>query len=418
MRTGLWIGLLGCLWLLNSNSATAQNDKSVSLPQLITGKKGASDTLRNNLDDSDQKDLPDIFRSWFHIKSKPGNDSVTNKPEISVVPAIGYTLVSKLALVLSGNVAFRRAPQSRISTVVASASYTQNKQFIIPVQTTVWSKNNDYVFVGDYRFYKYPESTYGLGSNSDIRAEDPMSFSFARFYETALRHVSGNWYAGIGYAVDTYWNISHEGALNGTLSDYERYGMRSHSLASGFTVNALHDSRDNSINPQKGWYGSMQYRINPQWLGSTNGWQSLILDFRKYVPFPANSHNVLAFWSYNWLILHGNPPYLNLPSSSWDPNSATGRGYIQGRFRGAQMVYLESEYRFRITHNGLLGGVLFANAETLTAQPGTHFQRIQPAIGPGLRLKLNKVSHTNIAIDYGFGRQGSKGLFIDVGEVF
>ncbi len=82
------------------------------------------------------------------------------------------------------------------------------------------------------------------------------------------------------------------------------------------------------------------------------------------------------------------------------------------------MFYLESEYRFNLTRNGLIGGVLFANAQTLSAEPGTRLQRIQPAIGPGLRLKLNKTSRTNIAIDYGFGRQGSHGLFIDVGEVF
>jgi hypothetical protein len=82
------------------------------------------------------------------------------------------------------------------------------------------------------------------------------------------------------------------------------------------------------------------------------------------------------------------------------------------------MLYLESEYRFQITNNGLLGGVVFVNAESLSAAPGTKLQSIQPAFGPGLRIKLNKVSRTNVAIDYGFGLQGSKGLFIDVGEAF
>lgn len=82
------------------------------------------------------------------------------------------------------------------------------------------------------------------------------------------------------------------------------------------------------------------------------------------------------------------------------------------------MVYFETEYRYGITANGLLGGVVFVNAESFSAAQGTKLQSIQPAFGPGMRIKINKVSKTNIAIDYGFGNQGSRGLFIDVGEAF
>ncbi|NCD72137.1 BamA/TamA family outer membrane protein [Mucilaginibacter agri] len=406
---------IGLLWSIGVH---AQTDKSVSLPELVRGKKNPADTIKVEPKRSDQKDLPDVIRDLFHVKSAPQPDSVTSKPEISVVPAIGYTLVSRLAIVLSGNMAFRTGPQSRISTIVASASYTQNKQFVMPVLSSIWTKNNKFNFVGDYRYYKYPQDTYGLGSNSPIENKDPMDFSFARFYETALRHITGNWYAGAGYALDVYWNVSHTGTVDGAPSDYTRYGAFNRSISSGFTLNVQHDSRDNSINPYKGWFGSIQYRSSNEFLGATQDWQSLIVDLRKYIRFPASSDNVLAFWSYDWVILHGSPSYLNLPSTSWDPNSATGRGYIQGRFRGAQMVYLESEYRFKITRNGLLGGVMFVNGQSLSAQQGTALQKIQPAFGPGLRLKLNKTSRTNIAVDYGFGREGSRGLFIDVGEVF
>jgi hypothetical protein len=412
----LWASLV--LTSAFHTATMAQTDKSVSLPQLVTGKKNITDTTKVQAKRSDQTDLPDVIHQLFHTKTSPQPDSVTTKPEISIVPAIGYTLVSKFAIVLSGNIAFRTGPQSRISTIVASASYTQNKQFIMPVLSSIWTKNNKFNFVGDLRYYQYPQSTYGLGSSSSVHSEDPMDFSFARFYETALRHVTGNWYAGLGYAIDNYWNVSQKGNINGTVSDYSKYGEFSHSISSGLTLNVIHDSRDNSINPIKGWYGSVQYRDNREFLGSTQDWESLIIDLRKYIRFPAGSDNVLALWSYDWLILGGKPSYLNLPSTSWDPNTATGRGYIQGRFRGAQMVYAESEYRFKITNNGLLGGVVFANAQSLSAQQGTKLQAIQPAFGPGVRLKLNKTSRTNIAVDYGFGREGSRGLFIDVGEIF
>jgi len=367
---------------------------------------------------SKQEDIGDALSKLFHSKPTPAVDSITNTPEISIAPAIGYTLLSKFALVLSGNAIFKTAPQSRISTVIASTSYTQNKQFTLPIQTNIWSKDNTYNFVGEYQYFKYPQSTYGLGSSSNIKNEDPMDYSFFKFYQTAMRHVAGDFYAGLGFIIDTHWNISDKGPINGAPNEYEGYGKASHTIASGLTFNMVLDSRDNAINPFKGGYAALQYRDNYEFFGSTTPWRSLILDVRKYFRFPENSDNVLAFWNYDWLILSGKPGYLDLPSTQWDGNTATGRGYIQGRFRGAQMVYAEAEYRFKITRNGLLGGVVFLNGESFSAAPGTSLQRIQPGYGPGLRLKLNKTSNTNITIDYGFGRQGSNGLFIDIGEAF
>jgi len=360
-------------------------------------------------------DVSDLLAKIFKHKQKKAVDTVTSKPSISVVPAIGYTLVSKLALVMAGNVAFRTGPDARVSSIVASSSITQRKQFTLPIESDIWSKNNTYNFVGDFRFYKYPQSTYGLGSNSDINHEDPMDYEYFRFYETILRHVVGNLYLGAGYIFDDHWHITDQGNFN----DYTSYnGKVNHTVSTGVTLNALLDSRNNGINPSKGNFISVQYRDNVEFLGSTSGWRSLIVDVRKYITFPQGSDNVLALWSFDWLVLSGEPGFLDLPSTQWDAYSATGRGYIQGRFRGADMVYAEAEYRYKILDNGLLGGVFFLNGESLSAAPGTRLQGIQPGFGPGLRIKLNKVSKTNICIDYGFGREGSNGLFIDVGEIF
>jgi len=368
---------------------------------------------------ANERDIKDIYRKLFHVKLLGIEvDSVTSVPIFSFIPAVGYTLQSRLALILSGNIAFRLDPLSRISTITASTAYTQNKQFTVPIESNIWTNNNQYNFVGDYRFYKYPQSTFGLGSNSNIANEDPMDYSFLRLNEIVLRHVTGNFYVGAGYGFDYHWNISHEGPMNGAVSDYTLYGAAKSTVSSGISVNALFDNRDNSINSSDGFYSSVQYRDNFTFLGSSDNWRSLIVDVREYCKFPANSDNVIALWSYDWLVLNGKPPYLDLPANSWDPYTSTGRGYIQGRFRGAQMVYLEGEYRYKITRNGLVGGVFFINAESFSAQPGTALQRVQPGIGPGVRVKLSKISKTNIAVDYGFGNQGSRGVFVNVGEIF
>jgi hypothetical protein len=153
-------------------------------------------------------------------------------------------------------------------------------------------------------------------------------------------------------------------------------------------------------------------------MGSDDNWQYLLLEFRKYIQLPGNARNMLAFWSYNWLTLSGKPPYLDLPSTAWDEFNNVGRGYIQNRLKGMNLLYLESEYRFGITKNGLLGGVAFVNAQCVSNWPGNKFDTVWPGVGAGLRIKVNKHSNTNMAIDYGIGLQGSGGLYFGLGEMF
>jgi hypothetical protein len=422
MKAFLKVLLVVLVLLLAMQLLARQNNQSPVAKAPVSKGKAAmkdsakyKDTLAERKKFEKERDITDVYRSVFKLKPKPQKaDSLTKKPTYTVIPAIGYTLVSKLSAVVTGNTAYKTGPDARESTVTASASFSITKQFTFFLESSNWSKNNKYNFVADYRFYQYPQSTFGLGSSSNIKHEDPMDYRYVRIYQTVLRHVTGNLYMGGGYIIDNHWGITDKGYFN----DYSSYTSAHRSTSSGFTLNAIADTRDNAINPLKGNLFNIQYRDNLNFLGSSTPWSSLIVDVRKYINFPEGSDNVLALWSFEWLTLAGRPGFLDLPSTQWDTYSATGRGYIQGRFRGADMVYAEAEYRYRILDNGLIGGVFFLNGESLNAAPGTRLQGVQPGFGPGLRIKLNKLSKTNISIDYGFGREGSNGLFIDVGEIF
>jgi len=404
--------------VLIANDLYAQDQKLIPITRYPAKKVKDTSTVAAQ-DTSEQKDFNDVLQSIFTKNYKPAkNDTIGRKPIISFVPAIGYSLQTETAGTLTGNIVFRSSPNSRISAITTSMGFTQRRQFTLPIVSNIWAFGNSWLFVGDTRFYVYPQSTYGLGSNSNIADEQPMRYDFLRVSEVALKRVSGNFFLGLGYKLQKHWNISHTEPLDGIPSDYERYENDASTTSSGFSLNALFDSRDISVNASTGFYGAIQYYNYNKTLGGDGNWQSLVIDLRKYFRFPANSDNVIAFWSYDWLVLRGRPPYLDLPSTSWDTYSTTGRGYIQSRFRGAQMLYMETEYRFKITRNGLIGGVVFLNGQTFSSAPGSKLESIQPGYGPGLRIKLSKASKTNLDIDYGFGRQGSNGLFLTVGEVF
>ena len=102
------------------------------------------------------------------------------------------------------------------------------------------------------------------------------------------------------------------------------------------------------------------------------------------------SRNSLAFWTYDVFNFNNRTPYLLLPSTQSDTYANMGRGYIGGRFRGKDMLYLESEYRYGITSNGFLGGVVFINAQSFTEPVTNRFEAIAPGWGAGIRIKLNK----------------------------
>jgi hypothetical protein len=340
---------------------------------------------------------------------------------LAMLPAFGYSLVTKLAVVIAANGAFYtdNEPGTKLSVVNAYVGYTQNNQVIIPLLSNIWTRKNKYNLLGDWRYYKYPEYTYGLGGHTSvIKNSDRLNYSNLIIREAVLRHIlNSGFYAGLAYNLNYHWNISETENADGTESDFKKYGMSNKSVSSGISINALFDNRANSINPGKSTYGSISFCPNFTFFGSDKNYRSLTIDLRKYIR-PGKSENILAFWSYNWFTFNGTAPYLDLPSTGWDAYSNMGRGYIQSRLRGKNLVYLEAEYRFAITRNGLLGGVVFANAQSVTDWPSNKFQVIYPAVGTGIRIKINKKSNTNMSIDYAIGLNGSNGIFINLGEVF
>lgn len=340
----------------------------------------------------------------------------------SAAPAVQYALSTGLGVNITGNAAFFTTADKKenLSTLLTYPTYTQNKQLILPLQSSIWTRDNKYNFLGDWRYLHFPEQTYGLGGYTTEADAVDLDYNYLRFYQYVLRKVAKDFFIGPGYQLDYHYDIQQVGLKPGATTDFNKYGFAPQSTSSGVALDILYDTRKNSINPEGGSsYANVLLRQNLTALGSDQNWTSLLIDARKYFSLPWSSRNVLAIWSYDWFTLAGNPPYLDLPSNGWDTYDNTGRGYIQSRFRSKNMLDLEAEYRFGILNNGLLGGVVFANAESFSQMlGGSGFQVIAPGAGFGLRIKFNKFSKTNVAIDYAWGMNGSNGLFLNLGEVF
>lgn len=352
--------------------------------------------------------------------SGAGRGRRDKRVQFTFLPAAGYTLQTGFAGVVSGNMAFHTdgATTNKVSSINTSFTYSQYNQTIFPFTANIWTKGNKYNLITEVRYINYPSSVYGLGGKTDPNKGYTINFSGIKLHQTILRALSQDLYLGIGYYYDKFSNIKAIDKVTRTVNRQLTKELGSQETASGVALRFLYDSRLNQINPKQGVCYNITYRASQKSWGSDSNWNSLQIDARAYARFPQQSRNVLAFWMLDWATSNGTPPYLLLPSTGWDDNYNTGRGYIQGRFRGKTMVYFESEYRFVISRNGLIGGVAFLNLEHFSSDLSVQYSQIFPGYGVGLRVKLNKYSDTNLCIDYGFGNNNSHGFFVNLGEVF
>lgn len=391
------------------------------------------------------KDIRDLLRKKGKPPKPQKQTSLLILPNISSNPTNGFLFG------IGGNLAVYFGPResTKISLAGFSAAVTSKKQFISFLKTNIYTKDNKLFLKGDLRYYHYSLPTYGLGTNSPPDSTDyqggwiwqgadtkdteggyPMLYDNIRFHEIAYIKINSGFYAGIGYHLDYFWKITDSKLKLDTLpkqitphfvySKIHGFNMNNYIL-SGLSINFMYDTRDNLINPYKGYYADISYRIDQTWLGSDQNATSLWLEFRTYI---ALSHklprHLIAFWTFGNFQVTGEKPYLTLMALGEDQRARSGRGYVGGRFRGEDYVYAEVEYRFPISQcSQIIGGVVFVNMNTASNHNANValFQYVMPAAGFGVRIMFNKNTRLNLNLDFAIGIK-SEGFYFSGTETF
>ena len=404
-------------------------------------------TIQDSLNFYNQVDLFQVLRKWT---GKPPKN-ISNVPQrgvknLSLLPVIGYSPAN--GFVVGGAVSITEyhgdPKNTRLSSALLNASFTTKKQILLNLRFDYFTPENKWYINGDNRLLFFAQPTYGLGiyglnnqtyhftfNGADVPRTDSaqdMRFNYIRLYETFSRRIYKKWYAGVGLMFDIDFNIKDQSlsldSPQHLTSNYvysKAYGFdTAHYSANGLSFQVIHDSRDNPINAYKGTYLNLAFRVNPIAFGSTQSSTMLYYEWRNYIGVSKRiPRNLIAFWFWGVMTTSGHLPYLANPAITWDTYNRSGRGYIQGRFRGNNMIYEEAEFRYRISKNGLFGGVVFANFTT-ASNPLTKqevFDSVAPGYGFGLRIMMNKKDRTNIAIDYGIG-DGFSGIYFNIREAF
>jgi outer membrane protein assembly factor BamA len=316
------------------------------------------------------------------------------------------------------------------------------------LKNNIFSKHNKIFYTGDWRYLIFSQSTFGLGTNSPEGGileyqynlggletgtdslTQPMEFNFIRLHQSMGFRITSGMYLGFGYKFDAYTKIKDtklnltpgENVLTSHYAYNTYYGFNTEQyFNSALSAMFVIDKRDNMINAYKGYYLSVAWRGAFEFVGNRNNTNMFDFEWRSFHPLSEkNPRHLLAFWLLGNFTNDGDLPYMILPATAYDQRGRSARGYTQGRYRGSNMVYGESEYRFPISScSGVLGGVVFVNATTASnaMQNLKLFDSVKTGYGIGLRVMADKKSRTNLAIDFGFGDKSS-GFYLAASETF
>jgi len=392
-----------------------------------------------------QRDLPDVIRSAMN---KPPKVKVEKTGSLLLLPIIGSNPATGFMVGVGGQYAFKMPESKLYSLISGSVQATTKDQYIFMLKNNIYSRKQRIFYTGDWRFLVYTQSTYGLGTNSpeggildyqyniggletsSDSLTQPMKFNFARLHQSMGFKVKEGIYLGIGYQYDGYGKIVDEKLrLNpgDTLitSHYAYntyYGFATDQyFSSAINLSFVIDKRDNMINAHKGYFATVSWRGAGKLTGDRTNSNIFQVEWRSFHGVSKkNPSHLIAFWLLGNFSGEGDFPYLILPATAYDQRGRSARGYTQGRYRGNNMVYGETEYRFPISRcGGVLGGVLFVNATTANnqAQSLKLFESVKPGYGVGLRVMVDKASRTNLAIDFGMGDKSS-GFYLAAAETF
>jgi hypothetical protein len=373
-----------------------------------------------------------------------------------ILPAIASNPTSGLMYGVAASVTWYMGPPefTHLSESMASIIYTTKKQSINLIKSNIVLVNDNWILKGDWRVFFSSAPTYGLGTgpqsakpvgtgieyNDNIFSQpipdaQMMEYNLIRFHETVLKRIGDSrFFVGLGYHLDYHFDIqdnlldldtvppvitSHYGYSINHGFDPKRYYLSSISL------NGLYDSRDNPVFPTDGRYAFISWRLNPEFLGSTKNSTLLWLEYRDYFNLSKkHPRHLIGIWTYGNFVTSGHVPYMDLPAVGWDQFGKSGRAYTQGRFRGEDLIYFETEYRFPIPivkkYPDLLGGVAFVNATTATNRAADIdlFDYLDPGYGIGLRVMVVKKSKACITLDYAWGKYGAQGFWFGMNETF
>ena len=337
--------------------------------------------------------------------AKPGKGS-----SFGIIPIFGYAPETKFVGGAAGIYTFRASEESRPSSALLSASYTQKKQYSLSLTPELYFRDGKYrIQSTGMGLLKSPELFYGIGNDTSSDAEESFTHQTVYFRVNFQRQVIEAMNVGVQYGFERTKMLEVEkGSL---LADGEITGSDG-GRNSGVGILLNWDSRDNVFFATKGGFHQVSYMIYRDFLGSEYEFSQYELNVRQYIPL-SSSHTLAFQGIFNSVT--GDPPFHKL---SLLGGQSMMRGHYMGRYRDKNMIAFQVEYRvlpvwWRFGLVGFLGiGDVSDDIKNFKLEDFKY------SAGFGIRFQIMPGEGINLRIDQAFGEGDGGSRYIDIREAF
>ena len=324
-----------------------------------------------------------------------GNPIIQNSPETG------------LKFGLAGNYFFKTGRDSltRSSNLYLQIAYTTKRQFILEPIWNIYTPSEKYILRGRAGYLNFTDHFWGIGPDADAGAKSNLSYQRIYVQSKILRKVWGNWFAGAQLRYSNIYSLAWAG-------EAPNVDGSSGSVVAGLGPNIQADFRDNPFSPQRGWYADFYYARFGKNGGGTHAFKEMQADLRYYVKL-RKDFQVLAFQAFG-LFSKGDVPFREMPRLG---SSFLMRGYFEGRFRDANFIAAQAEWRQPI-HKWLHASAFISAGEVASSIESFGFSRIKSTAGLGLRVLLNKKEAIFGRFDVALNNEGGIGVYIRINDAF
>ena len=338
-----------------------------------------------------------------------GDSAHPRKNYIVPFPIVSYKPETRWNLGISITNIFRASKDgiTRPSYVRLNVAYSQEKQFSIRPNMEYFTKGNKWNIRTLYGYTKFAENFWGIGKEAAASNKELYSFNQHKFSLKVAHQVLPHLFVGPQYGFEQLYHVAP--LKGGLLESSNLTGSKGYRV-SGAGLTVYYDNRDHVYYPYKGQMVELSALVNGTILGSEYNYYNITLDARKYLHLW--KENVLALQGYVTMN-DGTIPFRMLGVIG---SEVFMRGYYNGRFRDNHAMAFQAELRKTIW--GPIGCVVFLGGGTVAHTPDDLVVGIKPNYGLGLRVKAIRKERVNARIDYGFGTQGNKALYVGLNEAF
>lgn len=343
------------------------------------------------------------------------------KAQFMMYPTLGYEPETSLEIGFSPLYVYyaKEDINNRLSEISGFAFYTLNNQFGASFEHAVYSDKDEWFFLGELEFQRFPLQYYGIRSQQEFVPLDYTSIVDGRqikIKERVLRKIKDNFFIGLEADFRSLSKVEFEpGKGQEEVTIDLPFGSEG-TTNLGLGLGLVYDERHNVLNVRDGFFTELSFiQFNPFWKSDVD-YYNIVTDTRFYKSF--NKRNVLAAQLLGEFNFGGSIPFNQLALMG---GKNMMRGYFLGRYRDKKMLATQIEYRMLPIKLGFTerwGATVFSSLGSVFDEFDTiDNYEFKWAVGAGLRFLLFQKKDIYARFDYAI-TPDENGFYLTIGEAF